>query len=128
MGRELRAASTDQLRSRIERVAGKIGVNDAVAGIRHKIFAEIARAYPELRDECTRRAEMRRVSGLWTNRAAQFEEFRQATAKGEVVSSLCQKTELSQESYWALSSFPIQSSSNPSGDVSVSASFLEKQR
>ena len=39
---------------RFEEVAGKIGVERAIAAIHQRIFAAIAEAYPHLAQECVR--------------------------------------------------------------------------
>jgi hypothetical protein len=43
----------------LDRVAGQIGVHDAVAAIRSKVYAAIAAAYPVLADECRRQCAER---------------------------------------------------------------------
>ena len=43
----------------LEAVAGKVGVSEAVATIRRRIFAEIAHAYPEYTQECHRQVATR---------------------------------------------------------------------
>ncbi len=45
----------------LEDVAGKVGVAEAVQLIRAKVYAAIAREWPELADECRRQAEARGV-------------------------------------------------------------------
>lgn len=38
----------------LERIFGKVGVNEAYLDLRSKIFDAIAEAYPDLADECHR--------------------------------------------------------------------------
>lgn len=45
----------------LEEVAGKVGVAEAVQMIRAKVYAAIAREWPQLADECRRQAEVRGV-------------------------------------------------------------------
>jgi hypothetical protein len=43
----------------LEEVAGRIGVDEAAALIRQRVYAEIARIYPEYADECKRQIRFR---------------------------------------------------------------------
>lgn len=45
----------------LERIAGRIGINDAVSMIRRKVYKAIAVAYPDLAEECSRQAEARGI-------------------------------------------------------------------
>ena len=50
----------------LERVAGKVGVREAVMEIRQKVFAAIGQAYPWLADECQRQLKWKEEADLWS--------------------------------------------------------------